>query len=330
MAGASEGASVRAATIFNIRNMLMGAVAMLSLFGMAISGYVLKRANAERAISAEAAEVNETADLLLQAAGNWARERGATNLSLNAPTPATDQQMSVIANFRKTADGAFADGLARLKDMPFAERDKLLGSTQQAFDRLAALRRQADVELTRSGPSRDRAVVAQLAPAVTAVIVATQNLRVAAAMDEDDVQSRLASLQSLKHFVWVISEFAGRERALVSAMIAANRPMTPQEVSTLGIFRGRVETAWEYVQAYATKATAAPAVVTATQRVNDEMFRRFEETRKAVYAAGLRRPGLSAELRGMVCKIDGCDRPGHRVERNGQRRGPKSRGAGQS
>ena len=213
MAGASDGANVRASTIFNIRNMLMGAVATLSLFGMVISGYVLKRANAERTVSAEAAEVNETADLLLQAAGNWARERGATNLSLNAPTPATDQQVSAIASFRKAADDAFADGLARLKDMPFAGRDKLLGSAQQAFDRLVALRRQVDVELTTSGASRDRTVVAQLAPAVTAVIVASQNLRVAAAMDEDDVQSRLASLQSLKHFVWVISEFAGRERA---------------------------------------------------------------------------------------------------------------------
>lgn len=287
MAGASEGASVRATTIFNIRNMLMGAVATLSLFGMAISGYVLKRADAERAISAEAATVNETADLLLQAAGNWARERGATNLSLNAPTPATDQQTSAIANFRKAADSAYADGLVRLKDMPFAERDRLLGSAQQAFDKLVALRRQVDVELTKSGASRDPAVVAQLAPAVTAMIVASQNLRVAAAMDEDDVQSRLASLQSLKHFVWVISEFAGRERALVSAMIAANRPMTPQEVNTLGIFRGRVETAWEFARAYAAKRSAAPLVVAATQRVDDEVFRRFEEARKAVYAAGL-------------------------------------------
>jgi methyl-accepting chemotaxis protein len=287
MAGASEGASVRATTIFNIRNMLMGAVATLSLFGMVISGYVLKRANTERAISAEAAAVNETADLLLQAAGNWARERGATNLSLNAPTPATDQQTGAIANFRKTADGAFADGLARLKDMPFSERDRLLGVAQQTFDKLVDLRRQVDLEQTKSGASRDPAVVAQLAPAVTAMIVASQNLRVAAAMDGDDVQSRLANLQSLKHFVWVISEFAGRERALVSAMIAANRPMTPQEVNTLGVFRGRVETAWEFVQAYAAKRSAAPAVVAATQRVNDELFKRFEETRKAVYAAGL-------------------------------------------
>ena len=57
MAGASEGATARA-TIFNIRNMLMGAVATLSLFGMVISGYVLKRANAERMISAEAASIN--------------------------------------------------------------------------------------------------------------------------------------------------------------------------------------------------------------------------------------------------------------------------------
>jgi methyl-accepting chemotaxis protein len=286
MAGASDGASARA-TIFNIRNMLMGAVATLSLFGMVISGYVLKRADAERAISAEAAAINETADLLLQAAGNWARERGATNLSLNAPTPATDQQTTAIAGFRRAADSAFADGFARLKDMPFAERDRLLASTQQSSDRLTSLRRQVDVELTRSGASRDGTVVAQLAPTVTAMIVASQNLRVAAAMDEDDVQSRLAGLQSLKHFVWVMSEFVGRERALVAAKVAANKPMTPQEVNTLGLFRGRVETAWEFVQAYAAKRSAAPAVVMATQRVNDEVFNRFEETRKAVYAAGL-------------------------------------------
>jgi len=287
MAGASEGASARARTIFNIRNMLMGAVATLSLFGMVISGYVLQRANTERAISAEAAAVNETADLLLQAAGNWARERGATNLSLNAPAPATDQQTIAIAGFRKAADGAFADGLARLKDMPMAERDKLLAAAQQTFDKLVALRRQVDVELTRTGDARNNAVVTQLAPTVTAMIIASQNLRVAAAMDEDDVQSRLASLQSLKHFVWVMSEYMGRERALVAAKIAANRPMTPQEVSTFGVLRGRVETAWEFVQAYAARRSAAPAVVAATQRVNDDVFRRFEETRKAVYAAGL-------------------------------------------
>src|SRR5437016_8695795 len=104
---ASAGTGARPRTIWTIRNMLTGAVAMLSLFGMAISGYVLHRANSERLVSSDAASVNETADLLLTAAGNWARERGATNLSLNAPEAAAAQQLTAIASFRKTADQAF-------------------------------------------------------------------------------------------------------------------------------------------------------------------------------------------------------------------------------
>ena len=84
-------------------------------------------------------------------------------------------------------------------------------------------------------------------------------MRVAAAMDEDNVQARLSSLQNLKHFVWIMSEYLGRERAAVAAMVAAGRPMTSQEISTLGTFRGRVEAAWDYVQAYAAKSSAAPS-----------------------------------------------------------------------
>ena len=85
------------------------------------------------------------------------------------------------------------------------------------------------------------------------MIIASQNLRVAAAMDEDNVQARLSSLQNLKHFVWVMSEYLGRERAAVAALVAAGRPMSSQEINTLGAFRGRVEAAWDYVQAYAAK-----------------------------------------------------------------------------
>jgi methyl-accepting chemotaxis protein len=83
-----------------------------------------------------------------------------------------------------------------------------------------------------------------------------------------------------------MSEYLGRERAAVAGMIAAGRPMSAQEVSTLGGFRGRVEAAWDYVQAYAAKSSAPSTVRAETDRVRDRVFRSFEETRKAIYAAG--------------------------------------------
>ena len=156
---------------------------------------------------------------------------------------------------------------------------------------LLELRGQADAEIAKPATARKPEVVSKWAPTITALIVASQNLRVAAAMDEDNVQALLSSLQNLKHFVWIMSEYLGRERAVVAGMIAAGRPMTAQEVSTLGAFRGRVEAAWDYVQAYAAKSSAPPSMRAATDRLRERVFRSFEDTRKAIYAAGTRRCG---------------------------------------
>ena len=279
--------SAQAATVLNIRNLLVTAVALLSLLGLAVSGYVLHNASVDRAIASDAASINETADLLLESAGQWARERGATNLALNAANPATAAQVTAISSYRKSADHAFERAIARLSDRNFANREQLVAAAKRAHGVVLELRGQADAEITKPTTGRKPEVVSKWAPTITALIVASQNLRVAAAMDEDNVQARLSSLQNLKHFVWIMSEYLGRERAVVAGMIAAGRPMTAQEVSTLGAFRGRVEAAWDYVQAYAAKSSSAPAVSTAADRLRERVFRGFEDTRKAIYAAGL-------------------------------------------
>jgi methyl-accepting chemotaxis protein len=276
-----------ATTMWSIRNLLVAAVALLALFGVGISGYVLRNASLERATASDAASVNETADMLLDAAGQWARERGTTNLALNAADPASDAQKATIANLRKLADQQFEQALARMAARHFANKDQLIAGAKRAHEQLAALRTRADVEMAKPAGSREQTVVSQWAPTITALIAASQNLRVAAAMEEDDIQSQLSSLQNLKHFVWIMSEYLGRERAAVAALVASGKPMSSQEISNLAAFRGRLEVAWDYVQAYAAKSSAPPNVVAGTERVRDNVFRRFEETRKAVYAAGL-------------------------------------------
>jgi hypothetical protein len=248
--------SAQSATVWNIRNLLMTAVALLSILGLAVSGCVLRSASLERATASDAASINETADLLLESAGQWARERGATNLALNAANPATDAQMAAISNFRKLADQSIEKALGRLATRDFSNRDQLITTAQRAREQLAEIRRQADAEMTKPANARQSATVSQWAPTITAMIGASQNLRVAAAMDEDNIQARLSSLQNLKHFVWIMSEYLGRERAAVAALVAVGRPMNSQEISMLGVFRGRVEAAWDYVQAYAAKSSA--------------------------------------------------------------------------
>ena len=284
---ATTNASARAGTVWSIRNLLVTAVALLALFGIGISGHVLRNASLEQATAADAASVNETADMLLESAGQWARERGATNLALNAAEPAADAQKSAIANFRKLGDQPFEQALPRMAARHFANKDQMIAGAKSAHEQVVALRARADAEITKPAGARDKAVVSQWAPTITGLITASQTLCVAAAMEEDDVQSRLSSLQNLKHFVWVMSEYLGRERAAVAALVASGKPMSSQETSTLATFRGRLEAAWDYVQAYAAKSSAPQSVVGGTERVRENVFRRFEETRKGVYAAGL-------------------------------------------
>jgi methyl-accepting chemotaxis protein len=280
-------ASAQAGTVWSIRNLLVAAVSLLAVFGIGLSGYVLRNASLERATASDAALVNETADMLLEGAGNWARERGATNLALNGADPATDAQKAAIANFRKLGDRPFEQALVRMAGRHFANRDQMIAGAKRSHEQLAALRARADAEIVKPAGARDKTVVSQWAPTITALITASQALRVAAAMEEDDIQSRLSSLQNLKHFVWIMSEYLGRERAAVAALVAAGKPMSAQEISNLSAFRGRLEAAWDYVQAYAAKSSAPASVVTGTERVRENVFRSFEEARKSVYAAGL-------------------------------------------
>ena len=274
-------------TVWSIRNLLVAAVALLALFGIGLSGYLLRNASLERATAAEAAAINETADMLLESAGQWARERGATNLALNAADVATDAQKATIANFRKLGDQPFEQALGRVAAAHFANKDQLIAGAKRAHEQISAIRTRADAEMAKPGSAREQTVVSQWAPTITALIAASQNLRVAAGMEEDDINSRLSSLQSFKHFVWIMSEYLGRERAAVAALVAAGKPMNSQQISNLAAFRGRLEIAWDYVQAYATKSSAPPNVLAGTERLRDSVFRRFEETRKSVYAAEL-------------------------------------------
>jgi len=154
-------ASARAATVWSIRNLLVAAVSLLALFGIGISGYVLRNANLERATASDAASVNETADLLLESAGQWARERGATNLALNAAEPATDAQKTAIGNFRKLGDQPFEQALARMAARHFANKDQMMAGARRAHEQLVALRTRADAEIAKPAGSREQAVVSR-------------------------------------------------------------------------------------------------------------------------------------------------------------------------
>ncbi len=278
-------AAIRARTVFTIRNLLIGGVGMLVVFGLVTSATVISGTLQERALAARAGEVNHAIDLLMEAEANWARERGTTNAALNAAESIGADLAGRIASFRGLADASYQEGLERIAAFGLSEPDKL-NAAQSGLERLKEARRRVDTELQKPAGSRDTSLAAQWVPTITALIVSVHDLQLAVGLNEDSIQARLEGYQNFKHFVWVMSEFIGRERAALAGQIAASRPITAEQSEALARLRGRVDEAWDFVQAFTERAATPPALATKVVAVRASVFGRFEALRKTVYAAG--------------------------------------------
>jgi methyl-accepting chemotaxis protein len=271
--------------VLTIRSTVIGCIAVLLLLLLASAGSQSWTALEARDATQQSIRVTELADQLIRAGSHWAVERGTVNGALGAPQPATPEQRRAIAEARANGDRALAIAL------------KLLGAsaagraqTERALARLAELRQRADAAIERPRAERDAKLQAEWFAGATALIMDAQRMRQAYAIDHHSAEKLLLRLPELRHHLWVISEYAGRERGMMNGIIAAGHPLTPQRLAPLAEARGKLELAADGVALIVSglaRDGAAPDAVAAIGRAEAALFRDFETTRSAVYAAGV-------------------------------------------
>jgi len=272
---------------FTIRTSLLVLTALLSLGVLALAGFESFRAWSELRQSDRITDSNRTADLLLTAASNWAVERGVSNAALAEWNPAPEAEVAAIAGRRAAAEAAFADALADIEAGPaFRQRDDLVAAVNAAHAKVEELRARIDEEIAQPKLVRTAATTKEWVPAATALIMLSQELRLAAQYLPHTIQSRIVLAQDVKHAVWTMSEYAGRERAIVGGLVTSGTAMPPEALQRLTEYRGRVDEAWTRVEAYLRKELAAPEITAAAEIVRTNFFGTFQEVREKVYAAG--------------------------------------------
>lgn len=234
----------------------------------------------------------EIGDRLLSSAASLAIERGVTNTALSAASSADPATIMRIAELRRSGDEALTSALEHLAGgANFVGRDALIRIVRQNYDALVALRHDIDRQLPVSADARDSRVVAQWVPAATALIMSSQNLRIAAQDVPATALARTQIMLDLRQAMWVVSEYAGRERALIGGMIAHNAPLEEGHLATLAEYRGRLEQSWVSMEVYSSRSFANPAVVSAIAAAKAEFFGSFNTLRDSVYkASGEHRP----------------------------------------
>ena len=227
---------------------------------------------------------NEISDLLLDAAGHWALERGLTNAALNAPSVASPANIETINERRKLADAAETTALERIRVAHrFPNKDLLIQRLEAAHTTFSAMREKAVTELSKDRPQRNDVVLTQWAPTASHLIEASRELRVAMSTLDTDALRRMAMLTELKDFAWVISEYAGRERAVIAARLSAGSRLTPDDLVELSQYRGRLELAWGKIAAARDQDQLPPEVTEAIGSVEQEFFGTFQPMRLRVY-----------------------------------------------
>ena len=231
---------------------------------------------------------SQTSNLLLTSAGAWALERGLTNTALSNEEPATAEVIGRIAELRTKADAAMDEAQNRVQQgWSFGGRENLLSAIQQARADVTQKRSEADVALAAPREQRPQALIDSWVPTMTTLVMASQRLRDAAKYVVDDIATHAALLENVRGEMWTMSEFSGRERAQIGALIAKGGAIDAAKLATLSTYRGRVEQAWFNIEAYLSRDAVSDQLLAAAEATKTSFFGDFEKTRQAIYTAGV-------------------------------------------
>src|SRR6202034_1280053 len=105
-------------------------------------------------------------------------------------------------------------------------------------------------------------------PSITKVIeVAAINLRLTLEMLTTPPTAELSQLVGLRHLTAQMAESAGRERALLAAVIDARRKLTVDDVRKVSGFRGQIDLAWGTISPITQRPGVPAKIVDAVARV---------------------------------------------------------------
>lgn len=263
-----------------IRTSLLTIVSLLCLSITALAGREVAGAWARFNDAKAVAASNRTSDLLLAAAGDWAVERGMVNAALAGKNPAETTTMASVKARRTKGDGAFDLALQQIAMAPdFKDRSTIVAEVGAAQRELLEARGQVDKALYDPLEERDGRLSAHWVSISTNLIMRSQHLRLASQYLPETIETKIDQIQDVKSAIWTMSEFAGRERALIGQAVSSGHVLDNERLQTLATYRGRVEQSWLEVSSFLQKGGVTPEMTAAADAVNQTFFGRFEKIR---------------------------------------------------
>ncbi|OHC71960.1 MAG: hypothetical protein A3H93_05710 [Rhodocyclales bacterium RIFCSPLOWO2_02_FULL_63_24] len=230
-------------------------------------------------------EANTMADNIIAAAGLQALERGVTSSLLSGSGPAPETGRQRLAGLRVKSDTLWQNALAiagLFEEQGVVLEAAVLARKQaaEAYRELVAARVRVDSSLVKT--ERD-IQAAEWIPIMTRFIAAAARLRLAS-FGGDAFPPRITYPNlTVKHSVWLASEYAGIERATIAALLNSNAPATPDVLQRLHAFRQNVETSLADIRFLKEVGNTAPEVRVVIEAMEKNFLGSFEAVRRQIY-----------------------------------------------
>jgi methyl-accepting chemotaxis protein len=231
------------------------------------------------------AGANEVANEVILASAIEAKERGLTARLLAAGDTIPAAVRAEIQTLRSTGDQHYQKALRRAQtlvnraDHPLVDQ---LPAVQASRLALEAARQQADHRF--DGQAADIDPV-RWRRTITDFIMAMAELRRGSLAPSDAVDRVVHDNLQVREIVFLASEYAGRERALIASAIASRKPLDKAMLENLQTGRGVIEENLSRLEAMAGKFPARSPVRQAIGTMHAAFFERFGEMHRQVLAA---------------------------------------------
>ena len=269
----------------------IGLLATLLVFGTAqrFREALLKLGNAEAA-----ATISECTDLLMQAAAAWALERGTVFTALEAQRLLRPEEHALIVESRRLSE----EVMTHLRNhQTFAQfRNRPESFLQAVFDAHAtveALRRALSEAAT--GDSGQSAVEAGRWFSAMSTLITSVHRLASSLRDQVESNTPLGLAMEARALAWDLSEFAGRERGLISGILAGQRVPTAAEFELIGHYRGRLESALQDIDRLVELPRLEPSLEKALSQVRDAYRSQLTDQRMQTHSILLAGRGAPAD-----------------------------------
>ncbi|MFT6071543.1 MAG: methyl-accepting chemotaxis protein [Alphaproteobacteria bacterium] len=268
-----------------LKTQLLSVITVLSLIISGFSGVNLKNSIVKKQQLEFTQKSSKAISLLLTAGGNWAVERGVTNASSNAGKSISKARKAIINTRREAADTAFLKAFDEIKKLNIIAHRDLLNKTLKAYNDVLAFRKQIDHALEQSISERNQALTSKIVPTLSNLIMTSQDLRYELVKTTASLSPELGRQAEIKHFSWMMSEYAGRERAIIGGIIAKGGLMPQNKLLKLTNFRSKVETGNDLTNKLITESD--DTVKQAAKTVQSVFFKQYQTLRQQIYQSGM-------------------------------------------